>query len=101
MPRLWPRSTPPASSTRARSPSARRRRIPGPRRRRRNSHRYERRRPAGPGRQRMERRELGRSGLKVAPWALGGNVFGWTADEKTGFALLDAFVDMGFNLIDT
>jgi aryl-alcohol dehydrogenase-like predicted oxidoreductase len=49
----------------------------------------------------MERRELGRSGLKVAPWALGGNVFGWTADEKTGFALLDAFVDMGFNLIDT
>ena len=49
----------------------------------------------------MERQELGRSGLKVAPWALGGNVFGWTAEERTSFALLDAFVDHGFNLIDT
>ena len=49
----------------------------------------------------MERQELGRSGLKVAPWALGGNVFGWTADEATSFRLLDAFVDLGFNLIDT
>ena len=49
----------------------------------------------------MERQELGRSGLKVAPWAFGGNVFGWTADERTSFALLDAFVDHGFNLIDT
>ncbi len=49
----------------------------------------------------MERQELGRSGLKVAPWALGGNVFGWTTDDRTGFALLDAFVDHGFNLIDT
>jgi aryl-alcohol dehydrogenase-like predicted oxidoreductase len=49
----------------------------------------------------MERQELGRSGLMVAPWALGGNVFGWTVDQATGFALLDAFVDMGFNLIDT
>jgi aryl-alcohol dehydrogenase-like predicted oxidoreductase len=49
----------------------------------------------------MQRQELGRSGLKVAPWAFGGNVFGWTADEKISFALLDAFVDLGFNLIDT
>ena len=49
----------------------------------------------------MERHELGRSGLTVAPWALGGNVFGWTADEATSFRLLDAFVDLGFNLIDT
>ena len=49
----------------------------------------------------MERQELGRSGLKVAPWAFGGNVFGWTADERTSFGLLDAFVDRGFNLIDT
>ena len=49
----------------------------------------------------MERQELGRSGLTVAPWALGGNVFGWTADEATSFRLLDAFVDLGFNLIDT
>lgn len=46
-------------------------------------------------------RELGRSGLKVAPIAFGGNVFGWSADEKTSFALLDAFVDAGFNLVDT
>ena len=49
----------------------------------------------------MQRQELGRSGLQVAPWALGGNVFGWTADEATSFRLLDAFVDLGFNLIDT
>ena len=46
-------------------------------------------------------RPLGRSGLQVAPLALGGNVFGWTADENRSFAVLDAFVDAGFNLIDT
>ena len=50
---------------------------------------------------RMSPRELGRSGLQVAPLAFGGNVFGWTADRATSFALLDAFVDSGFNLIDT
>ena len=44
---------------------------------------------------------LGNSGLEVAPLAFGGNVFGWTADETTSFALLDAFVEAGFNLIDT
>ncbi|MBL8349840.1 MAG: aldo/keto reductase [Burkholderiaceae bacterium] len=49
----------------------------------------------------MQLRELGRSGLHVAPIAFGGNVFGWTADKATSFALLDAFVDAGFNLIDT
>ena len=49
----------------------------------------------------MERQELGRSGLKVAPWAFGGNVFGWTVDDATGFRLLDAFVDHGFDLIDS
>ena len=49
----------------------------------------------------MESRPLGRSGLLVAPLAFGGNVFGWTVDERTSFALLDAFVDAGFNLIDT
>lgn len=37
----------------------------------------------------------------VAPWAFGGNVFGWTVDQVTAFRLLDAFVDRGFNLIDT
>jgi len=46
-------------------------------------------------------RELGRSGLQVSPIAFGGNVFGWSADEKTSFSLLDAFVDAGFNLVDT
>ena len=46
-------------------------------------------------------RELGRSGLHVRPLAFGGNVFGWSADEKASFALLDAFVDAGFNLVDT
>ncbi len=49
----------------------------------------------------MKKRKLGNSGLEVAPLAFGGNVFGWTADESTSFALLDAFVDAGFNLIDT
>lgn len=49
----------------------------------------------------MEQRQLGKSPLKVAPLAFGGNVFGWTADEATSFRLLDAFVAGGFNLIDT
>jgi aryl-alcohol dehydrogenase-like predicted oxidoreductase len=46
-------------------------------------------------------RPLGRSGLQVAPLALGGNVFGWTADRAASFAVLDTFVDAGFQLIDT
>jgi len=46
-------------------------------------------------------RPLGRSGLATAPIVLGGNVFGWTADEATSFAILDRFVESGFNLIDT
>ncbi len=49
----------------------------------------------------MQHRPLGRTGLSIAPVVLGGNVFGWTADEKTSFAVLDAFVDLGFNAIDT
>ena len=49
----------------------------------------------------MQRRKLGRSGLEIAPIVFGGNVFGWTADEGTSFALLDAFVASGFNCIDT
>ena len=44
---------------------------------------------------------LGRSGLQTAPLVLGGNVFGWTADKAASFAVLDAFVDGGFNLIDS
>jgi aryl-alcohol dehydrogenase-like predicted oxidoreductase len=49
----------------------------------------------------METRPLGRSDLRIAPLMLGGNVFGWNVDEPTTFALLDAFVDAGFNAIDT
>jgi len=49
----------------------------------------------------MERRRLGQSDLHIAPLMLGGNVFGWTVDEATSFALLDAFVDAGFNAMDT
>ncbi|MGH8431401.1 MAG: aldo/keto reductase, partial [Solimonas sp.] len=49
----------------------------------------------------MEKRKLGRSGLEFAPIAFGGNVFGWTADEKTSFDLLDAWVAAGFNFIDS
>jgi aryl-alcohol dehydrogenase-like predicted oxidoreductase len=49
----------------------------------------------------MQKRPLGRSGLSTAPLVFGGNVFGWTADEAASFRLLDAFVDAGFNLIDT
>ncbi|MBC9933469.1 aldo/keto reductase [Chitinophaga qingshengii] len=49
----------------------------------------------------MEKRKLGKSGLEAAPFAFGGNVFGWSADETTSFALLDTFTGNGFNLIDT
>ena len=49
----------------------------------------------------MDKRPIGTSGLMVAPLALGGNVFDWTADEKTSFAILDAFVDAGGTMIDT
>ena len=49
----------------------------------------------------MQYRPLGRSGLSIAPLVFGGNVFGWSADEATSHALLDAFVDAGFNAIDT
>ncbi|MDX3928217.1 MAG: aldo/keto reductase [Shinella sp.] len=49
----------------------------------------------------MQKRSLGRTGLEIAPLVFGGNVFGWTADEKTSFDLLNAFRDAGFNAIDT
>ena len=49
----------------------------------------------------MKMRQLGGSGLEVAPLAFGGNVFGWTVDEPTSFRLLDEFVAAGFNFIDT
>jgi len=49
----------------------------------------------------MNKRKLGQSELETLPLALGGNVFGWTADEQTSFAILDAFVGAGFSLVDT
>jgi aryl-alcohol dehydrogenase-like predicted oxidoreductase len=49
----------------------------------------------------MQKRKLGNSGIEIAPLMFGGNVFGWTANEQTSFRLLDAFVDAGFNAIDT
>ncbi|WP_250522846.1 MULTISPECIES: aldo/keto reductase [unclassified Caballeronia] len=49
----------------------------------------------------MQTRNIGTSELKVAPLVFGGNVFGWTANERTSFSILDAFVDHGLNFIDT
>ena len=49
----------------------------------------------------MDKRRIGNSELEIAPLALGGNVFGWTADEAVSFAVLDAFVDAGGTMIDT
>jgi aryl-alcohol dehydrogenase-like predicted oxidoreductase len=49
----------------------------------------------------MKKRRLGKSAIEVAPLMLGGNVFGWTADEATSFKILDAFVAAGLNFIDT
>lgn len=49
----------------------------------------------------MQMRKLGSTGIEIAPLVLGGNVFGWTADKDTSFAILDAFLDAGFNAVDT
>lgn len=49
----------------------------------------------------LEHRQLGRSKLQVPVLTFGGNVFGWTIDEKTSFSLLDALVEKGLNFIDT
>jgi aryl-alcohol dehydrogenase-like predicted oxidoreductase len=49
----------------------------------------------------MEKRTLGQSSLVVPPITFGCNVFGWTADEATSFKLLDAWLDAGFNFLDT
>jgi aryl-alcohol dehydrogenase-like predicted oxidoreductase len=49
----------------------------------------------------LQKRRLGRTDLEIAPLVLGGNVFGWTADEKTSFDILDRFVDAGLNTVDT
>lgn len=49
----------------------------------------------------MQKIKIGQTDLAVAPFNLGGNVFGWTLNEKQSFEILDAFVDKGFNFIDT
>jgi aryl-alcohol dehydrogenase-like predicted oxidoreductase len=49
----------------------------------------------------MMSRALGKTGIEMAPLVMGGNVFGWTVDESTSFALLDRFVEHGFSAIDT
>lgn len=49
----------------------------------------------------MEKIKIGQTDLRVAPFNLGGNVFGWTLDEKQSFKLLDAFTKAGFDFIDT
>lgn len=49
----------------------------------------------------MNKREIGTSGIKVAPLSFGGNVFGWTINEQQSFTILDAFVDAGLDFIDT
>ena len=49
----------------------------------------------------MEKRKLGNTDLLVSPVTFGGNVFGWTLDEKKSFEVLDGFIAAGFNFIDT
>jgi hypothetical protein len=49
----------------------------------------------------LEKRELGKSGIDIAPLLLGGNVFGWTIDDRASVNVIDAFIDQGFNAIDT
>ncbi|NWM24791.1 aldo/keto reductase, partial [Escherichia coli] len=49
----------------------------------------------------MSMRQLGTSGIETPPLILGGNVFGWTADKATSFAVLDRFAEAGGMLIDT
>ena len=49
----------------------------------------------------MNKRTLGKTNMQIAPLVLGGNVFGWTIDEKKSFEVLDSFIDYGFNAIDT
>lgn len=49
----------------------------------------------------MEKRQLGNSDLYVQPITFGGNVFGWTIDQKQSFEILNAFTEAGFNFIDT
>ena len=49
----------------------------------------------------MKKKQLGQTELYTSPIVFGGNVFGWTANEKESFKLIDQFLDMGFNMIDS
>jgi len=49
----------------------------------------------------VQKRKLGKSNLEIAPLVFGGNVFGWTVDEPASFKILDAFLNAGFNCVDT
>ncbi len=49
----------------------------------------------------MKKRQLGHSGIEVPTLCLGGNVFGWTADEPRSFEVLDALLESGLNFVDT
>lgn len=49
----------------------------------------------------MKKIKIGQTDLEVASFNLGGNVFGWTLDENKSFEILDAYVEAGFNFIDT
>ena len=49
----------------------------------------------------MQKRKLGRSGIRISPLAFGGNIFGWTVDEPQSFRLLDALVEYGLDFVDT
>lgn len=49
----------------------------------------------------MQKRSLGNSDIQIAPMVFGGNVFGWTVDQKQSYSLLDGCVDLGINMIDS
>src|SRR3954452_3734739 len=49
----------------------------------------------------MDMHRLGQTDLMVSPLCLGGNIFGWTADEAASFEVLDGLLDAGLNFIDT
>ncbi len=49
----------------------------------------------------MKKVTIKNTDLEIAPINFGGNVFGWTLDEKQSFEILDAFFEGGFNFVDT
>ena len=49
----------------------------------------------------MKKIKIGDTSLEIGPFSLGGNVFGWTIDEEKSFEILDAYVEAGYNFIDT